>query len=246
MPPPHRIDKQPVFLLNSKPWRENSLRLDVFSRDHGRIALLARSARTRGSELRGVIVPFVPFSASWYGKDELKTLHRAEWLGGWAQPQSRLLFSGLYAHELVLRLTAPEDPNPAVFAALERLLCELCTRQAHTAALRRFEWALLDALGLCPDLRRDHHGDAIHPEALYRIRPEAPPERITQAQTQDIAVSGAVLLALPEGNLHHAHALQAASQMMKMLIAFRLPHLHTRNVLEQLQQFKHRLAHSAP
>ena len=80
-----RVNHQQVFLLSSKPWRENSLWLEVFSREHGRLALLARSARTRGSELRGILVPFVPLSASWFGREELKTLHRAEWLGGWPQ-----------------------------------------------------------------------------------------------------------------------------------------------------------------
>ena len=108
----HRINHEPAFLLASVPWRESSLRLEVFSRSYGRVALLARSARKRQSELRGVLVPFVPMSASWYGSGELKTLHRAEWLGGWPQPQGRALFSGLYVNELVLRLTAREDPQP--------------------------------------------------------------------------------------------------------------------------------------
>ena len=92
----HRINHEPVFLLNAVPWRESSLRLEVFSRRYGRVALLARSARKRQSELRGILVPFVPIDASWYGNTELKTLHRAEWLGGWPQPQGRALFSGLY------------------------------------------------------------------------------------------------------------------------------------------------------
>ena len=41
----HRINHEPVFLLNAVPWRESSLRLEVFSRRYGRVALLARSAR---------------------------------------------------------------------------------------------------------------------------------------------------------------------------------------------------------
>ena len=67
-----RVNHQPIFLLTALPWRENSLRVEAFSRDFGRVSLLARSARTRGSELRGVLLPFVPISASWFGKEELK------------------------------------------------------------------------------------------------------------------------------------------------------------------------------
>ena len=41
----HRINHEPVFLLNAVPWRESSLRLEVFSRRYGRVALLAHSTR---------------------------------------------------------------------------------------------------------------------------------------------------------------------------------------------------------
>ncbi|WP_300483577.1 recombination protein O N-terminal domain-containing protein, partial [uncultured Neisseria sp.] len=102
MAQPNRINHEPIFLLASAPWRESSLWVEAFSRRYGRVALLARSARKRQSELRGVLVPFVPVSASWYGSQELKTLHRAEWIGGWTQPQGRALFSGLYVNELML------------------------------------------------------------------------------------------------------------------------------------------------
>ena len=90
------------------------------------LALLARSARKRQSELRGVLVPFVPVSASWYGSQELKTLHRAEWIGGWPQPQGRALFSGLYINELMLKLTAREDPIPELYDALEAVMRAVC------------------------------------------------------------------------------------------------------------------------
>ena len=117
-----RVNHQPIFLLTALPWRENSLRVEAFSRDFGRVSLLARSARTRGSELRGVLLPFVPISASWFGKEELKTVHRAEWRGGWAQPNGQRLMSALYVNELVLKLTAREDEQPELFAALHDVL----------------------------------------------------------------------------------------------------------------------------
>lgn len=108
----------------------------------------ARPQRAQAqSELRGVLVPFVPVSASWYGAQEVKTLHRAEWLGGWPQPQGRALFNGLYANELVLKLTAREDPHPALYDALHNVMAAIATEPNHVAALRRFEWALLTALG---------------------------------------------------------------------------------------------------
>ena len=40
-----RVDGQPAYVLHSYPFRETSLIVEVFSRDHGRVALLARGAR---------------------------------------------------------------------------------------------------------------------------------------------------------------------------------------------------------
>ena len=60
----NRINQQPVFLLSARPWRENSLRVEAFSRDYGRVSLLARSARTRGSEQRGLLLPNEHVSAA--------------------------------------------------------------------------------------------------------------------------------------------------------------------------------------
>ena len=67
MKQPNRIDSQPAFLLSATPWRETSLLAELFSRDYGRVAVVARSARKRQSELRGVLVPFVPVQVAFGG-----------------------------------------------------------------------------------------------------------------------------------------------------------------------------------
>ena len=42
MKQPNRIDSQPAFLLSATPWRETSLLAELFSRDYGRVAVVAR------------------------------------------------------------------------------------------------------------------------------------------------------------------------------------------------------------
>jgi DNA repair protein RecO (recombination protein O) len=37
-----RVDHQPGFVLHSYPWRETSLVVEFFSREFGRVALVAR------------------------------------------------------------------------------------------------------------------------------------------------------------------------------------------------------------
>lgn len=77
-----RVTAQPGFVLHSYPYRETSLIIDVLTRDHGRIALVAKGAKRPHSALRGVLQTFQPLSLSWSGKSELRTLIRAEWVGG--------------------------------------------------------------------------------------------------------------------------------------------------------------------
>ena len=62
--------------------------LDVFSRNHGRLPIMARGARRPKSSLRGVLMNFQPLLLSWFGKGEVRTLHSAEWQGG--QPYLQL------------------------------------------------------------------------------------------------------------------------------------------------------------
>lgn len=240
----HRINHEPVFLLAASPWRESSLWLEVFSRRYGRVALLARSARKRMSELRGVLVPFVPVSASWYGSQELKTLHRAEWLGGWPQPQGRALFSGLYVNEIMLKLTAREDPMPELYDALAETMQTLCRQNDAAPCLRRFEWTLLSRIGYAPDLSQDSNGSAIDAGARYWLRPEeavmplALANRLDVHRSRGIVVAGQTLLDLHSGDFGSGESLQEALRVNRLLMDFRIPEgIKSRQVLQQLQTF---------
>ena len=58
--------------------------METFTRDHGRVPLIARGARRSKSTLHGVLLSFQPLLLSWTGKTELRTLTRAEWEGAYA------------------------------------------------------------------------------------------------------------------------------------------------------------------
>ena len=237
----NRIDSEPAFLLSATPWRDTSLLAGLFSRDYGRVVVVARSARKRQSELRGVLVPFVPVQVAWYGKEELKTLHRAEWLGGWPQPQGRALFSGLYLNELVWKLTAREDPHTKLYDALAEAHREICTRNNHVAALRRFEWRLLTELGYAPDLLHDTDGAAVEAEKQYLLQAEQAPLLLASApnNANGITASGSTLLQLHAGRFDNGESLQQALQITRMLLDFRLPEgIKSRRILQQIQAFQ--------
>lgn len=232
-----RINHQSAFLLGSTPWRESSLRIEVFSRDYGRVSMIARSARKRQSELRGILVPFIPISLSWYGQNDVRILHRARWLGGWQQPTGTALISALYINELVLKLTAYHDEDTHLFNALNQVMQALANNTHISSALRVFEWQLLCRMGFAPDTKQDINRQAIEDNKLYSIYAEQPPIPIAE-KNHAIVVHGSTLSALNKGICTQPQNLKEALQMNRMLLNYRLPeNIHSRKLLQQIAHF---------
>lgn len=110
------------FVLHTIAWRETSLVVELFTRDHGRVAVLAKGARRPRSTLRPVLLQFQPIDLAFSGRNELKTLVRAEWRGGVPLPQGDDLLVAFYLNELLMRLLPREDPHPRLFDGYLRTL----------------------------------------------------------------------------------------------------------------------------
>lgn len=136
------------YVLHASPWRETSLIVQAFTRDHGCVALVAKGAKRPYSVLRPVLVGFQPLWLSWSGAAEVHTLTRAE-SGPVRLLDGRAMMSGWYMNELILRLLAREDPHPGIFDAYEAALDVLADARgrSHAVVLRRFEWLLLEQAG---------------------------------------------------------------------------------------------------
>jgi DNA repair protein RecO len=141
-----RIHHAAAYMLHASAWRETSLILQVFAREHGNIAMVAKGAKRPYSALRPVLTTFQPLLLSWSGAGEVKTLTRAE-LAGVRHLGGRALMSAWYMNELVLRLLPREDPHPVLYDAYEAALSALAGGSNVAGALRRFEWTLLEETG---------------------------------------------------------------------------------------------------
>lgn len=149
-----RIGDEPAFVLHRYDWSESSLILEVLTRHHGRIAVVARGAKKPSSNFRPVLLPLQPLHIAFGGDAEIRNLKSAEWVGGQVMPTGEALLSGYYLNELLLRLLARDDPHPALFdvyAAAVRLLAS-DEPLALQPALRAFELLLLREIGLLPTL----------------------------------------------------------------------------------------------
>ena len=171
-----RIADEPAYVLHRYVWSETSLILEVFTRHHGRVALVAKGAKRPTSSFRPVLLPLQPLSLAFGGDGDIRTLKSAEWVGGHVMPTGEALLSGYYLNELLMRLTARDDPHPALFeiyAAAVRLLAS-GDPNALQWALRGFELMLLREMGLVPALNLQTLTlKPLSPSDSYALVPEA-------------------------------------------------------------------------
>jgi DNA repair protein RecO (recombination protein O) len=171
-----RISDEPAFVLHRYDWSESSLILEVFTRHHGRVALVAKGAKRPSSNFRPVLLPLQPLHVAFGGDAEIRTLKGAEWVGGQVMPTGDALLSGYYLNELVLRLLARDDPHPQLFDAYAAAVAVLGSEhgEALEPALRAFELLLLREIGLLPALDAQTLTLApLDPDARYALVAEA-------------------------------------------------------------------------
>ena len=149
-----RFSDEPAYVLHRYDWSESSLILEVFTRHHGRVALVARGAKKPTSSFRPVLLPLQLLRLSFGGDAEIRNLKSAEWQGGHVMPTGEALLSGYYLNELVMRLLARDDPHPRLFDAYAAAVQLLASpgSEAMQLALRAFELWLLRDIGFLPAL----------------------------------------------------------------------------------------------
>jgi DNA repair protein RecO (recombination protein O) len=155
-----RIVDEPAYVLHRYDWSESSLILEVLTRHHGRIALVAKGAKKPSSNFRPILLPLQPLHLAFGGDAEIRTLRSSEWMGGHVMPTGEALMAGYYLNELLIRLLARDDPHPALFDAYA-LTVHIIAQEGRSSeslqtlevALRAFELMLLREIGFLPSLK---------------------------------------------------------------------------------------------
>ncbi len=241
-----RVVLQPGFLLHHRPFRDSSLLLDVLTKDHGRLALVARGARSARSGLRGVLRPFLPLKLSWVQRSDLGTLTGAELDGRLLQLSGDVLLSGYYLNELLLHFLHRHDPQPEVYRAYRDTVTALGQSANTAAVLREFELELLRLLGYGvvteevpateADLQRD---------AFYEYRPDQGPVRVQRTEG-DLVFAGEDLIGIRDRRFDEPRVLRAAGRLLRALISHHLGgrELKSRKVLLDLHRGRARISGS--
>ncbi len=194
-----RISDEPAFVLHRYDWSESSLILEVFTRNHGRMALVAKGVKRPSSSFRPILLPLQPLHLAYGGDAEIKTLKAAEWQGGHIMPTGDALMAGYYLNELLLALVAREDPHTELFDAYAQVVAVIASEHGEVleSALRAFELLLLREIGLLPLLDAQTMTLlALHPDQRYSLVAEGG-LRLANAQDRT-SLSGAQWCALQQ------------------------------------------------
>ena len=249
-----RFSNEPAFVLHRYDWSESSLVLEVFTRAHGRMALVAKGAKKPTSNFRPVLLPLQPLALTWTqsadpaAASDIHTLKGAEWVGGHTMPTGDALLAGLYLNELLLRLLAREDAHAALFDAYGAVVRVLAGAHgdALEPVLRTFELLLLREIGLLPalDLETATHSP-LQAGARYCLVPEnglraaLPDERASLQGAQWLALQHAL-----DGGVRFAALLRAAAPValalkaqLRTLLQYHCGHplLRTRQLMLDMQ-----------
>ncbi len=233
-----RVSAQPGFVLHSYPYKETSLIVEIFSRDYGRIPVVAKGAKRPHSKLRGVLQSFQPLTVGWTGKSEMRTLTSAEWIGGLLPLEKAALLCGFYLNELLVKFLARDDPHPVLFDHYVSTLNQLAHGEPAPIVLRKFELFLLKETGVvgnlavCADTK-----ERVVADHIYVVDPERGARPVHPSDSSPW-VSGKTLLDMERDEYSDSITQMQSKFLMRSLLAHHLGGvpLNTRQILIDLMQ----------
>ena len=188
------------YVLHARPWRETSLLVDLLSRSHGRIGLVARGVRGPRSQARfAALQPLQHVRFDGVQRGELGYLSTVEALDAPPVLGGHAALAAFYINELLLRLAPSQDPHSDLYGLYGQVRARLADASGLAWTLRRFERDLLQALGVGFDFGVDGDGAAIDPAARYRLEAEHGPRRVLGERSGESRLrhaTGSALLAL--------------------------------------------------
>lgn len=254
-----RVLLQPAYVLHQRAYRDTSAILELFTPEHGRVGVIAKGVRGSKPRWRGLLQNFQPLLVSFNQRGELGLLIEAEAQGAALNINPRLIASGFYLNEILLRLLQRHDAQLELFGWYDATLRELATlisaddeKIKLEIILRRFEMHLLRTLGY--ELVLDVDVNSAIPvqadrEYIYFLEQgpvllveEAVITEQTVAQS-GIKISGYALLAMHANDLSTSPVRRQAKQLLRAMLGHYLgpKPLQSRQLLQQSARLMKRM-----
>lgn len=174
----------------------------------------ARSAR------QGYLQPFQPLQLGLAGRGEIRSVTTVDSESRGHQITGSRLYCGLYLNELLMRMTARNDPHPKLYERYAETLQRLSQATAVDLVLRQFEVGMLRELGygLLLDCEAET-GRPLQPDRLYCYRIEQGPIRVETAIQPGVMVHGSTLLALYREETMSEKCANEAKGLMRAILS---------------------------
>lgn len=167
-------DWDECFLLHQRAYGETSLIVEVFSKNNGKMSLMARGAKKPKSKFFGYLAPFTKLQVTYSGRSDMKTLTNIDRdFSISTNSFSKTSYSLLYINELLMRLLPKDAAQEDLFLLYEQFLYKVTRGDELEITLRHFELDLLDMLGYGLDFENDiDRNESIESNKNYSFIPE--------------------------------------------------------------------------
>ena len=224
-------------MLHTRPFKETSLLVDLFTRNHGKISVIAKGAKRPKSKIGIIKTPSCLFFVSCTGRGELKILTHCE-IKEYFFPIAEAFNSVVYLNELLIKLLEKEDAHPEIFDHYLIVCGSLKSKNKEKLEknLRSFELTLLKEIGYGLNLNFEGNSDIeIKEDTSYKFVPSVGFLPLTKSESNKHNFSGRDILNLSTGNFSSPDTLLASKQIMRQAIDFHLGN-KTLKIREYLSQ----------
>ncbi len=237
-----KVYQQPSYILHRRAYKESSLLVEIFTRDFGRLTLIAKGCRREKSRVRGLFLPFKPLLISWTGKGELPILTSIEQTEFYPQLDISGVTCGYYINELILKLLHRHDPHQLLYDKYHQAVFQLLDNEKPHTILRIFEKHLLREIGFGLVLDHDvESGEMINEHHNYQYFPQKGPIATHAVNgTQSNIISGSSLMALQKEKFESEQEQIQAQRLTRWLINIQLSgkELRSRRVMQEMKCYK--------
>lgn len=198
------------YVIHSRIYKENSLLIDFFTLNHGRISAIARSAKSIKNGKKAVLQPFTPLELTLKaGRGDLYYLDDCTAKDKNREIKLPNLFCATYLNELLYYLFKVQEPTPRLFASYIKALDNIRSDRDVTVTLRTFEFTLLEALGYGIDFL-DNKGRALD-DRLYYMYTHS--EGFYECTYNELALQGSLLNTVARHEFYSKESLNLAKQL---------------------------------
>jgi len=214
-----KINFTPCYVLHRRNFSETSFILEIFSRDYGRVSIIAKGAK-QNKKYQGINFDlYQKYNISWISRNELGTLTAIDIVSSKHSFIAEKAIIGFYINEIILKLLYKDEPHPELFDMYELTLNRLFSNENEKIILRYFEKILLQSLGYGVSLDHDvKTGLSITPANEYYYKIDSGPSSDILSSDEGMKISGKTLFELNNETLSDTKNINEAKDLLSMIL----------------------------